>query len=429
MSAVIDDLSGVQGCHPVFSPAKDGTFSTTFYSTTLSSSFQPVFSLSHRRPIGYEGLLRIREDDGTLISPSDAFNTVQSEPHIVELDKRSRLLHLKNYSEQADEQSWLFLNVHPATLANSDKYQCPIEEVLRAFDIDPTRLVIEIIEDAIKDTGLLNETIQHFRSLGCMIAIDDFGSGRSNFDRIWRIQPDIVKLDKTIIGELNTNKMIQRILPNLVSLIHESGSLVLVEGVENEEQALVTIESEADFVQGFYFAKPEKLLHRDVTSSSVGEGGLELSGLCSAYQSRINQTERNRSQIMTTYIRAFELVARAIDHTDDFENVMQDFLSFSGVERCYMLDRNGSQIGHNLFPDDHAELFPARFPVLESQPEASWFRRSYFRKAIRNPGEVNVSRPYLSMTAGIVCITLSILIKSVSGRDIVLCCDIDWTDR
>jgi len=429
MVAVIKESTALSRCEEKVYTHSDGRTKASFYSTTLHSNFQPIFSLSHRRPIGYEGLLRVTGSDNQPIPPMDAFNSVQSEPHIIELDRLSRYIHVKNYKQQLDGHSWLFLNVHPTALMYSNKYGRFIGDLLFEFDVEPTNVVIEILEDSIHDNGLLNETIQYYRELGCLVAIDDFGTGNSNFDRVWQIEPDIVKLDKSIINDLKGNKVVARMLPNLVSLIHECGSLVLLEGIENEEQALIAVDSGADFVQGYYLAKPAKDLLTDVTSESLGAGGLDLSNLCSAYQSRINQYESNRAKILRTYTEAFGNVSDTIQQSGEFTDSLENFLSLSGVERCYMLNRRGHQIGVNLFPDDHAELFPQRFSTLEDQANASWYRRSYFRKAINEPAQIHVSRPYLSMTAGIVCITLSVFIKSFSGKEMVLCCDIDWSDR
>jgi EAL domain-containing protein (putative c-di-GMP-specific phosphodiesterase class I) len=94
----------------------------------------------------------------------------------------------------------------------------------------------------------LKRFISHFRQLGCLIAIDDFGAGHSNFDRIWDLQPDIVKIDRRLIQDAGHSRRVERILTGIVSLLHEAGSLVVVEGVETEDEALVAIAANADMV-------------------------------------------------------------------------------------------------------------------------------------------------------------------------------------
>jgi len=429
MSAIIKESTPLSRCKKMVFTRNDSVIEAEFAGNTLNSNFQPIFSLSHRRPIGYEGVLRVMDENNHSIEPMDAFKSLQSEADVVELDRLSRFLHVSNYKRQMNDPCWLFLNIHPVTLNHLHKHGRFLTDLLTEFDIEPNNIVVEIHEDAIDDNGLLEETVQYYRDLGCLIAIDDFGTGQSNFDRLWLIEPDIVKLDKSIIRDLNEKKVIETMLPNLVALIHECGSLVLMEGVENEGQALVAVDSGVDFIQGFYLARPDKKLITDVTSESIGDSGLDLSTLCSAYQTRVNHHLRSRKKIINTYIETFSEAANGIRETGDVEKAVKKILGLSGVERCYMLNRRGQQIGANFFPEDHDELFPQRFTVLEDRAKATWYRRKYFRRAINEPNQVHTSRPYLSMTAGIVCITFSILIKSNSGEEMVLCCDIDWSDR
>jgi len=91
--------------------------------------------------------------------------------------------------------------------------------------IAPHRVVIEILESEINDQAYLKDLIKHFRNMGCLIAIDDFGAGHSNFDRIWELEPDIVKIDRSLIKRAAINSKVKRILSGMESLIHEAGSL------------------------------------------------------------------------------------------------------------------------------------------------------------------------------------------------------------
>jgi EAL domain-containing protein (putative c-di-GMP-specific phosphodiesterase class I) len=102
-------------------------------------------------------------------------------------------------------------------------------------EVRPEHVVIEILESEIKDRAYLKTLIAHFREMGCLIAIDDFGAGHSNFDRIWELEPDIVKIDRQLISSAEKSPKVKRILKGIVALIHEAGSLVVIEGIENAE--------------------------------------------------------------------------------------------------------------------------------------------------------------------------------------------------
>jgi len=430
MVAVIEQNSALNQCKHSSYVNKSGATEAFFYGVNLRSNFQPIYSLSHRRPIGYEGLLRVKDANNHPMSPLDTFNSVQSEPHTIELDRLSRYLHVQNFIRQSQDHNWLFLNVHPTIMMYGKNYGPYFGELLHDAGLEPSNVVVELLEESIEDKGLLNETIKYYRELGCLIAIDDFGTGDSNFDRVWQIKPDIVKLDKSIVRDMKENNVVRRMLPNLVSLIHECGSLVLLEGIEHEEQALMAVDSGADFVQGFYLARPSENLHNDVTSDKLGKGGLNLSHLCAAYQSRVSNKEQSTNKVINTYSQPFHEVAEAlINAPSKVDTLIADFLALSGIERCYILDGKGYQVGSNYLPEEHAEVYPQRFSILKDQCSASWFRRPYFRRAMTQPDKVHISRPYLSMTAGIVVITFSIMVTNHEGKPVVLCADIDWTDR
>ncbi|MDR8045831.1 EAL domain-containing protein, partial [Burkholderia cenocepacia] len=94
---------------------------------------------------------------------------------------------------------------------------------------------------------------REFRTHGFLIALDDFGAGQSNIERIWQLNPDIVKLDRIMLSHAAHRTGLTAILLGLVTLLHEAGKLVLVEGIETEHEAQIALSCEADFVQGYYF--------------------------------------------------------------------------------------------------------------------------------------------------------------------------------
>lgn len=129
-------------------------------------------------------------------------------------------------------------------------------ELLQQHGVAPHQVVLEILEHAIDNIDDLAHAIQGFRELGCLIAVDDFGAGHSNLDRLWRLAPDIVKLDRLLVRDAAHQARARAVLPRLVALLHEVGALVLTEGVETEAEGLLALESQCDFVQGFWFARP-----------------------------------------------------------------------------------------------------------------------------------------------------------------------------
>jgi len=83
-----------------------------------------------------------------------------------------------------------------------------------------------------------------------------FGAGYSNFDRIWRLKPDIVKIDREMTRRVTVEPLARRMFAGIISVLHESGALVCVEGIETEAEALCATDADADLMQGNYFASP-----------------------------------------------------------------------------------------------------------------------------------------------------------------------------
>ena len=182
------------------------------------------------------------------ISPLALFAEVKDESDNVLLDRLCRAVHVQNFSRLADK-SWIFLNVNPLVTVQGKNYGPFFKEMLERHNIPPSQVVVEILEQGINDEAILSTAVDYYKNLGCLIAIDDFGASHSNFDRILNIQPDIVKFDRSIIVQAETNLIVRKALPSMVGLIQELGCIALMEGIETEKQALIAIDSNVDLVQ------------------------------------------------------------------------------------------------------------------------------------------------------------------------------------
>lgn len=384
----------------------------------LHSAFQPIFSLSHRRAVGFEGLLRPVDADGQAVTPTDYFRHARQTRPIAELDRECRELHIRNFSAAGLDGRWLFLNLEPAIITDRVFDDGRLLSALEAAGLSPDLLVVEILESAISDEGVLRDAVAYFRSIGATLALDDFGAGHSNFDRIWRLAPDIIKLDRSLIVEAEQHRTdrLQRMLPNLVSLMHEAGSLVLAEGIETEDQALVAMDADLDFAQGFYFAKPQSLVSADIRESEDTLERLTRSFVTSTIVDE--RTERLHNE---PYIETFREATVQIENGTSIEQAIQLLLNMPRTARYYLLNTWGEQIALHYglrHPDNHASQ-PA---PISGTTGGSWYRRQYFRAAMSEPNRLQVSRPYLSTADAHMCITLSVACGSPPRY--VLCCDI-----
>jgi len=122
------------------------------------------------------------------------------------------------------------------------------------------KLVFEIVENEnIKDYDILTDFINTFRKLGVKIAIDDFGSGFSNFEYILKIRPEYLKIDGSIIQKITHDDDSKILVESIVHLAHKLNIKVIAEFVSNKEIFEILKSMEVDEYQGYYLHKPEHI--------------------------------------------------------------------------------------------------------------------------------------------------------------------------
>jgi len=388
----------------------------------LHSAFQPIISIPHRRSVGYEGLIRAYTDEGKPCSPLDLFMLPKSSDEHLELDRTCRRLHIENFSKQSTTNEWLFINLDSQCLAEEKPTPGFMDSLFSLHNISPQRVVIEILESEINDRDYLKSLISHFRSMGCLIAIDDFGAGHSNFERIWELEPDIVKLDRRLVQRAANNSKVKRILSGMVSLIHETGSLVIIEGVETEQEAAVAIAVNADMVQGFYFARPNAIIQQQNEKMD--------SAISRLIQLQLEQGEEKSHSFNHHFLcfkKLFKDTVHDFNHLSQFDLCAQAIFSEPRAVRCFLLDEAGNQIGDSIHSAACQQL-DERFAPLLSGDHANWSHKHYHHRAISAPGRLQMTRPYLSIAGSHMCITVSKAVD-INGQLLVFCCDLNWTDE
>lgn len=234
---------------------------------SLHSAFQPLLDAASLRPAAHEALLRARLADGRPVSPAQAFRQPQQPEGIVFLDRLVRTVHAFNFAAQADDGDVLYLNVDGRHLLNVEggSHGRTFETLLAHCGLAPDRIVLEILESDIADDQRLMAAVAAYQARGYRIAIDDFGCSHSNFDRLWKLSPDIVKLDRGLIVQSATNPRARTILPKLIDILHDLGALVVCEGIETTDQHALVLDAGTDLVQGFLYAHPQPNLHRQAS--------------------------------------------------------------------------------------------------------------------------------------------------------------------
>jgi EAL domain-containing protein (putative c-di-GMP-specific phosphodiesterase class I) len=384
----------------------------------LTSHLQPIVSFSYGRTIGYEALMRGADSLDRAVPPMQLLAEAEAGGTLDELDHLARRLHLESYERLGLPDGWLFLNLHPRAFARLA--ELPASRLARSDTLPPNRIVIEIMEDAVKDDARFEDGVALLRRQGWGIALDDFGAGHSNFDRVWRIKPDIVKLDRSYADRSSSDRAARRMLPSIVSLLHEAGSLVLLEGIETADQAMIAMDADIDFGQGYYFARP-------APPEQAAQYVVEplLNRLWPGFDAmRQAQLQAYRAAI-TPYLEALRQCAARVLAGDALEQACAEFLHLENSERCFLLNPQGYQFGPNVLSRSLSAT-PA-LAAFQKTSKPRWSRRPYFHRALNHPGEVQITRPYRSIATSNLCVTVSVAI-SLRQEWHVLCGDLLWCD-
>ena len=108
------------------------------------------------------------------------------------------------------------------------------------------------------------------------------------------------------------------------------------------------------------------------------------------------------------------------------DEACQAFLQLERADCCFLLDDQGRQVGRNVRPARSAGPEESQYRALSINRHARWSRRPYFRRAIEHVGKVQVTRPYLSISSGLLCVTVSIAYRGWDDQLRVLCGDLHW---
>lgn len=395
----------------------DGSVRHRWEDFYLVSHFQPLYSLSHQKQVGFEALLRGEHPDGGLVPPAVMFAPKPTRDAGA-LDRASHAVHLGNACRTLPHDTWLFLNILPATFV-ADGYADQLASIARTAGLEPGRVILEILESHGGSVDDMSRAAQLYRAHGFLIAVDDFGAGHSNLDRLLRIRPDLVKLDGELI-RATTHGTGQPILPKLVSLLHQAGMLVVVEGVETADELILAVESNVDFAQGYLLGRPAP----QIASAQPMRGRID-EAFDAIAQGRAHQHALFES-VVGPYRDELRVAADALRAGAKMDDA---FATLAGFERCiccFVLDDSGRPINQGVcgpaWDKDAAPLQSVANPR-----DARWDHRPYFRNAVLVPGEAVISNPYLSLVSGKPSIAVTMALQIDVARA-VAGVELDWSE-
>jgi PAS domain S-box-containing protein len=225
----------------------------------IHTFFQPIVDLRTGVARGHEALSRFAAEPAQ--PPDRWFADAERVDLGTELDLKAIRTAL-GAAQALPRGGYVSINVAPATLT-AEGLVTTIARSAIAFD----RIVIELTEHvSVDDYQALRTPLEILRARGVRLAIDDAGSGYASFRHILRLRPDIIKLDRDIVRDLDRDPARAALVRALVSFAHEIGATVTAEGVETAAEHLAAANLGIDAAQGYLFAVPARVegqsLHR-----------------------------------------------------------------------------------------------------------------------------------------------------------------------
>lgn len=336
----------------------------------LRPFFQPILSLQTRKIIGYEALGR-RVQAGQVHSLGPFFQNpdIDEETHL----RVDRMLREKAISTlaQSEGESLLFINLKPSWIYKIYKKSgiLPTLQLVEKYGLDPSRVVIEVTEEEFHGKlDELSEIIDVYRKQGCRIAIDDIGSGYSNYDRIASFKPNILKIDLKLLKKSGLHVGYRALLNSFSILSSQMGSSLLIEGVETKQDLYHSLKAGARYVQGFLFSEAradfqpvdayETLLKEEIRIYTEHE--ITRYRELFAVQESLNDLV-NSDMMISSAADADAMIGSLLTNVND--NVM----------RIYICREDGSQVSSNY--TRHAEDGWQRDAQFQG---SNWIWRPYF---------------------------------------------------
>ncbi|WP_377828882.1 putative bifunctional diguanylate cyclase/phosphodiesterase [Bradyrhizobium lupini] len=222
----------------------------------LYLDYQPQ---QHRdgRIIGYEALVRWRHPDRGIVPPGEFIPVAERSGSIAQIDDWV-LVEACREAASWDRPFRIAVNVSAAQFRR-ENLDAQVRMALRETGLEPSRLELEITEGVlIEDVSRAKKAMQSLKSLGILIALDDFRTGYSSLSYVEAFPLDRIKIDRSFVASLGQSERSLAIVRAIIGLAHGLGVPVLAEGIETRVQMSLLIEEGCDEMQGYLIGRPQR---------------------------------------------------------------------------------------------------------------------------------------------------------------------------
>ncbi len=388
----------------------------------LVTHLQPIVSVKRRRLYGVEALARGSAcGGGIIVPPAILFGMAGDHQSLLSLDRLCRETAIAAFARRLPGARGLLLHVNldAAILNTSTVGSGHMRELAREHGVDPCNVVIEIIESRVEDAQALLGFARAMREAGFLLALDDVGTGHSNLDRIPAIKPDIIKIDRGLISDIDEVYHKQVIVSSLVKLAGKIGALVIAEGVEREAEVLTLMGMGVDIFQGWFFARAVP------SESRLPDVRAELDRVAEAFRSHQVERINTRKRRHALYAGLISEICEELAETgpEGFDDALIEAIGLhASIECLYVLDEHGLQVSETIC--NPSVLQHGRRLLYHPAAKGSDHSLKDYYLPISAGLPRFTTEPYISLASGNLCQTISARFEDAAGAPRILCMDL-----
>ncbi|WP_051694118.1 GGDEF domain-containing protein [Desulfohalovibrio reitneri] len=222
----------------------------------LGVAYQPIMDLRAGDVTAWEALTR-GPADSPFAMPTMLFDFAEEVGQLFTLEKVCREAAISKLGD-IDPSQKLFINIHPRTLVDPSFSPGETLKLLDVCGLGPSNVVFEITErHSIRDFTLFHRTLEHYRSQGFLVAVDDVGTGYSGLWSIAELRPDFIKVDMSLIRDIDKNPVKRALIETFVAFADKIGCHLIAEGIETETELTCLMGIGVNHGQGYFLGRPD----------------------------------------------------------------------------------------------------------------------------------------------------------------------------
>lgn len=251
-----DGLSGIEYAAALANVETLHTLKVALNDKKIISYFQPIVNNRTREISKYESLVRLIDENGNIVPPNKFLDIAKKGRYYLQVTK---IVLENSFSILKVTDKDISVNLSVLDI-ESINLQDIIFSLLNEYSQDSHRIVFELLEsEDVKNFDKIVNFIKDVKKMGAKIAIDDFGSGYSNFERLLQYEPDFLKIDGSLIKNIDKSELSKNIVETIVIFAKKQNIKTVAEFVENEKIYNIVKDMGIDFSQGYAFGKPQEL--------------------------------------------------------------------------------------------------------------------------------------------------------------------------